>query len=163
MEAVSQGPRRPPQAAMEVRFRDVDPFDCWIWLRFAHPPGQGERNYVEAVFDSWFVLGKLGGFNAENLQTHEAGVELSWMAYEGDEAERALPAFMHNLTSFSYQAEWARCWVDMGTSDAIALDVLINALSQLDRDVVEIVELVIGGQNDDWPLDDQEDSMFALD
>jgi hypothetical protein len=28
---------------------------------------------------------------------------------------------------------------------------------------VEIVELVIGGQNDDWPLDDQEDSMFALD
>jgi hypothetical protein len=70
---------------------------------------------------------------------------------------------MHNLTSFSYQAEWARCWVDLGTSDAIALDVLINALSQLDRDVVEIVELVIGGQNDDWPLDDQEDSMFALD
>jgi hypothetical protein len=51
----------------------------------------------------------------------------------------------------------------LGTSDAIALDVLINALSQLDRDVVEIVELVIGGQNEDWPLDDQEDSMFAGD
>lgn len=118
---------------------------------------------MEAVFDSWFVLGKLGGFNAENLQAHEAGAELSWTSYDHDDAERALPALMHNLTAFSYQAEWGRCWVDLGTSDAIALDVLINALSQLDRDVVEIVELVIGGQNEDWPLDDQEDSMFAGD
>ncbi len=53
---------------MDVRFREVDPFNCWIWLRFADPPGQGERGYVETAFDSWFFLGKLGGFNAENLQ-----------------------------------------------------------------------------------------------
>ena len=56
---------------MEIRFREVDPFNCWIWLRFSHAPGQGERGYVDTVFDSWFFLGKLGGFNAENLQVQE--------------------------------------------------------------------------------------------
>jgi hypothetical protein len=46
--------------------------------------------------------------------------------------------------------------VDLGTSDAFGLDVLINALRQLDNDVVEIEELLIGGVNDDWPVDDAE-------
>ena len=111
---------------MEVRFREIDPFNCWIWLRFAHPPGAGERSYVETAFDSWFFLGKLGGFNAENLQAHEAG------------ADQALPALMHNMAPLEYRGEWARCWLDLGTSDAFALDVLINTLGRLNRDVVEI-------------------------
>ncbi|KMM16369.1 DUF3531 family protein [Synechococcus sp. GFB01] len=147
---------------MDVRFREVDPFNCWIWLRFAHPPGQGERGYVETAFDSWFFLGKLGGFNAENLQAHEEGADLSWMAYDGDGAEQAMPALMHNMGPFDYQGEWGRCWVDLGTSDALALDVLINTLRQLDRDVVEIEELVIGGVNDDWPVEEQDSALFPL-
>lgn len=148
---------------MEVRFREVDPFNCWIWLRFAHPPGQGERGYVETAFDSWFFLGKLGGFNAENLQTHEQeGAELSWMAYSAEDADTAMPALMHNLGQLEYQGAWARCWVDLGTSDAIALDVLINTLGQLDRDVVEIEELVIGGINEDWPVEEQAEALFPL-
>jgi hypothetical protein len=141
---------------MEVRFREVDPFSCWIWLRFSHPPGQGERDYVEGVFDSWFVLGKLGGFNAECLQVHEEGADLSWMAWDGEEAERSLPSLMHDMAAFEYQQEWGRCWIDLGTSDAIALDVLINALRQIDRDVIEIEELVIGGVNEDWPVEEVE-------
>ena len=145
---------------MEVHFREVDPFNCWIWLRFPHPPGQGERDYVEHVFDSWFFLGKLGGFNAESLQAHEAGAELSWMAWEQDTQERALPALMHNMSVMEYQEDWARCWVDLGTSDALALDVLINALHQLNNDVVEIAELRIGGVNENWPVDDQDDQLF---
>jgi hypothetical protein len=145
---------------MEVRFREIDPFSCWIWLRYAHPPGQGERDYVEGVFDSWFVLGKLGGFNAECLPAHEAGADLSWLAYDGEEAERALPSLMHDLSAFEYQGEWGRCWVDLGTSDALALDVLINALRQLDRDVIEILELVIGGVNEDWPVEEIESAFL---
>jgi hypothetical protein len=148
---------------MEVRFREVDPFNCWIWLRFAHPPGQGERGYVETAFDSWFFLGKLGGFNAENLQAYEQeGAELGWMAYSAESAEAAMPALMHNLGPLEYQGAWARCWVDLGTSDAIALDVLINTLGQLDRDVVEIEELLIGGVNDDWPVEEQAEALFPL-
>ncbi|MBM5797443.1 MAG: DUF3531 family protein [Cyanobacteria bacterium M_surface_7_m2_040] len=147
---------------MEVQFREIDPFNCWIWLRTANPLGQGERGYVETVFDSWFFLGKLGGFNAEALQTHEAeGAELSWLSYDVDDAERAMPALMHNMGPLEQQGCWARCWVDLGTSDAFALDVLINALRQLNNDVVEIEQLLIGGLNEDWPIEEQPESMFA--
>jgi len=146
---------------MQVQFREFDPFNCWIWLRFSNPPGQGERSYVETVFDSWFFLGKLGGFNAENLQVHEEGADVSWMAYDGEDAERAMPALMHNMGEMEYRNEWARCWLDLGTSDALALDVLINTLRQLDTDVVEIQEVLIGGVNDDWPVEDHPDNPFT--
>jgi hypothetical protein len=61
-----------------------------------------------------------------------------------------------------YQGTWGRCWLDLGTSDAFALDVLINTLRQIDRDVVELQELVIGGLNDDWPIDEEPSTPFAL-
>jgi hypothetical protein len=145
---------------MEVQFREFDPFNCWIWMRFSDPPGQGERGYVETTFDSWFFLGKLGAFNAENLQAHEAGAELNWLAYEAEEADAALPALMHNMGVMEYQEEWARCWLDLGTSDALALDVLINALRQLDNDVLQIEAVLVGGINEDWPIEEEPDSLF---
>ncbi|CAI8432569.1 hypothetical protein SynMITS9220_01156 [Synechococcus sp. MIT S9220] len=145
---------------MRVRFREVDPFNCWVWLRFSEIPSQGERNYVDGIFDSWYVLGRLGGFNAESLQVHEEGDELSWMSYETEEATGVMPALMHNMGQMEYQQDWARCWIDLGTSDGIALDVLINALRQLDSDVVQLEELLIGGVNDDWPVEDHPDSVF---
>lgn len=148
--------------ALDVRFRDVDPFNCWLWIRFAAPPAPGERAYVETAFESWFYLGKLGGFNAENLQAHEGGVDLSWLEWDQEEADRALPALMHNMGTMEYQGVWGRCWLDLGTSDALALDVLINTLRQLDQDVVELCELVIGGLNDDWPVEEEPGSPFAL-
>ncbi len=152
--------RRSPLFPMDVRFREVDPFNCWIWLHFADQPGGAERGYVETALDSWFFLGKLGAFNAENLQTHEGGVDLGWLAYDTEAAERCLPALMHNMGPMEYQDDWARCWVDLGTSDALALDVLINALRQLDNDVLEITELVIGGLNEDWPIEEEPESPF---
>ena len=148
---------------MEIRFREFNPFNCWIWLRFSNPPGQGERGYIDTAFESWFFLGKLGGFNAENLQVHEQGADVNWMAYDGEGAERAVQAVMHNMGEMEYQGDWARCWVDLGTSDGLAIDVLINTLRQLNVDVVEIEELVVGGVNDDWPVDTHPDSPFAFD
>ena len=145
---------------MDIRFREVDPFSCWLWIRFSEPPSQGERNYVDGVFDSWYVIGRLGGFNAENMQVHDAGSDLSWMAYENDGAESAMPALMHNMGQLEYQNEWGRCWVDLGTSDGVAIDVLINALRQLDSDVVQLEELVVGGVNENWPVEDHPDSAF---
>ena len=145
---------------MRVRFREVDPFNCWVWLRFSEIPSQGEQNYVDGIFDSWYVLGRLGGFNAESLQVHEEGDQLSWMNYETEEATGVMPALMHNMGQMEYQQDWARCWIDLGTSDGIALDVLINALRQLDSDVVQLEELLIGGVNEDWPVEDHPDSVF---
>ncbi len=145
---------------MEVRFREFDPFNCWLWLRFEDQPSQGELNYVNGVFDSWYVIGRLGGFNAENLQVHEEGDDLSWRSYDNEKAQGAMPALMHNLGNFEYEGEWARCWVDFGTSDPLSLDILINSLQQLDRDVVRLEELIIGGFNDNWPVDEHQDIIF---
>jgi hypothetical protein len=63
-----------------------------------------------------------------------------------------------------YQGAWARCWIDLGTSDGVGLDLLINGLRQLDHEFFEIEEVLIGGLNDDWPVDreDDEDRFLPL-
>ena len=94
------------------------------------------------------------------MQVHEEGDELSWMSYDNDESTSVMPALMHNMGQLEYEQDWARCWVDLGTSDGFCLDVLINALRQLDSDLVRIEELLIGGVNEDWPVEDHPDSIF---
>tara|TARA_Y100000589_G_scaffold264863_1_gene255663 strand:- start:10236 stop:10679 length:444 start_codon:yes stop_codon:yes gene_type:complete len=145
---------------MNVLFREVDPFNCWIWIKFFEIPNNSEKNYINEVFNSWYVLGVLGGFNSENLQSHEEGNELSWMTYDNDISNSAMPSLMHNLGQMEYQNLWSRCWVDFGTSDAISIDILINTLKQVSNDYVKIDELIIGGENNDWSIDDQPDLIF---
>lgn len=139
---------------MQIHFREINPFDVWIWLKFSTVPSQGEKQYLEEVFNSWFYLGKLGAFNAENLQVQETGLEISYMDYDSQGYDKSLLALMHNMGEFEYQGQWARCWFDMGTADAIALDILINALKQLNEEYVTIEDLYIGGENEDWPIED---------
>ncbi len=139
---------------MDVKFRECNPFDVWIWLKFSTVPSMTERQYIEEVFDSWFLLGKLGGFNAENLQVQEGGVDLNYMTYDTDTSESSMMALMHNMGEIEYQGLWVRCWFDLGTSDAFGLDILINAFMQLSKEYVTIEELIIGGQNEDWPIDE---------
>tara|TARA_Y100001968_G_C19447558_1_gene766304 strand:+ start:3506 stop:3961 length:456 start_codon:yes stop_codon:yes gene_type:complete len=147
---------------MKITFREIDPFNCWIWIEFFEAPNKGEKSYIDGIFDSWYVIGKLGGFNAENLQAHNEGGELSWLNYDEEEANSVLPALMHNLGQMEYQGKWARCWVDFGTSDSISLDILINLIYQMNKDLIQISKVLIGGVNDDWPIDDQPDAVFPL-
>ena len=116
---------------MEVQFREFNPFNVWIWLEFETVPAPMERQYLEEVFNSWFYLGKLGGFNAENLQVQDMGVEISYMEYNTKVSDEMMMAPMHNMAEFEYEGVWGRCCIDLGPSDLIALDVLINALTQL--------------------------------
>ena len=141
---------------MRVEFREFDQFNLWIWLEFATVPSEMEKQYVEETFDSWFFLGKLGGFNAENLQVQETGLELSYLNYDQDATEGSLMALMHNMGEFEYEGNLARCWFDLGTSDAIALDILINALQQLSQEYVSIEQLIVGGQHETWPVEEDE-------
>ena len=113
------------------------------------------------MFDSWYVIGRLGGFNSENLQVHDEGADLSWMSYDNDEERSVIPSVMHNMGEIEYQDEWARCWVDFGTSDSVAIDVLINALNQLDKDIVQLEEFIVGGVNEEWQVDQHPDAIFA--
>ena len=67
---------------------------------------------------------------------------------------------MHNLGQMEYQNLWSRCWVDFGTSDALSIDVLINVLKQISNDYVKIDQLVIGGENSDWAIEEHPDLIF---
>jgi hypothetical protein len=138
---------------MQIQFREFNPFDLWIWIEFDAVPSHREKQYIEEVFDSWFFLGKLGGFNAENCQVQEIGLEIGYMEYDLEAAEKSLMALMHNMGEFEYEGKWGRCWFDLGTSDAIALDILTNALIRLSQEFVPIEQLIIGGENEDWAID----------
>jgi Protein of unknown function (DUF3531) len=146
---------------MQVQFREFNPFDVWFWLEFNTVPSEMEKQYIEEIFDSWFFLGKLGGFNAENLQSQDEGLELSYMNYDESIADRSLMAVMHNMSGFEYEGTWGRCWFDLGTSDAIALDVLINSLRQLSKEYVNVERLIIGGKNEYWLPPDTSQDDFA--
>ncbi|MBD2554875.1 DUF3531 family protein [Limnothrix sp. FACHB-708] len=139
---------------MDIQFREFDPFNVWIWLELDTVPGRMEQQYIEEVFDSWFFLGKLGGFNAENAQVQEVGLDLSYMEYDSEVLDQSMMALMHNMGEVEFEGTRARCWFDLGTSDAIALDVLINAFSQLSREFLEIRRISIGGEDEDWPIDE---------
>lgn len=137
---------------MEIKFREFNPFDLWIWLKFYTVPSKLEQQYVEELFNSWFYIGKLGGFNAENLQVQDAGVDISYLQYTLDD-NQTLMAPMHNMGSFEFLGVWGRCWFDLGTSNLIAIDILLNSLDRLDKEYVQIETVIIGGQNEDWAVD----------
>jgi hypothetical protein len=149
---------------MQVQFREFDPFNLWIWIEFSVVPSEMEKQYLEEVFNSWFFLGKLGGFNAENLQVQDIGVDISYMEYDESTADNSLAALMHNMADLEYEGTWARGWFDLGTSDGIAVDVLINALRQFSQDYVNLEKLIIGGENEDWQVPGRDrQSSFVLD
>lgn len=137
---------------MQIQFRECDFFNVWIWLEFSTVPSQLERQYIEEIFDSWFFLGKLGGFNAENLQVQDAGYDISYLDYDANTADSTMVSLMHNMGDIEYEGTWARCWFDLGTTDALALDVLINALRQFSQEYVALERVIIGGENEDWTV-----------
>ncbi|MGB7520668.1 MAG: DUF3531 family protein [Spirulinaceae cyanobacterium] len=145
---------------MEVQFREFNPFDLWIWLEFETVPANREKQFVEEVFNSWFFLGKLGGYNAESLQVQDTGIDLSYLEYNNEAAENSLMSPMHNMGEFDYLGLWGRCWFDLGTSDLISLDILLNALRQFNKEYVQISRVIIGGENEDWPVEGKSESLF---
>lgn len=148
---------------MRIEFRECDFFNLWIWLEFETIPSDLEKQYIEEVFASWFFLGKLGGFNAENLQVQDTGLDINYLNYDQDQADNSMISVMHNMGELEYNGTWGRCWFDLGTSDALALDVLLNTLHQFSREFVVIASCIIGGENQDWPIPDSSRPEFVED
>ena len=121
---------------MQIQFREFNPFDVWFWIEFSTVPSEQEKQYIEELFSSWFFLGKLGGFNAENLQIQDEGLDLSYMEYDRSAVDKSLMALMHNMSEFEYLGTWGRCWFDLGTSDAIALAVTAKVPIYVAEDVL---------------------------
>ena len=82
-----------------------------------------------------------------------------------DNNQNSMVALMHNMGEVEYLGTWGRCWFDLGTSDAIALDILINSLQTLCKEYLELDRLIIGGENEDWPIeeDDQPGLFYEVD
>ncbi|KAI8470377.1 MAG: hypothetical protein J3K34DRAFT_510243 [Monoraphidium minutum] len=135
-----------------ILFREVDQFDLWVWLELASPLTTGEREMLSSALKSWFVIGKLGGYNSGNMQVyHNSAGDLSYLEYDNSELRGSsaggggLGAFMHELGEVEYAGAMARFRVDMGTADEVALDVLINLLVGFSRDVAGVTRVTFGG------------------
>ena len=143
-----------------VTFREVNPFSCWIWIESHNAIAEMERPLLEEVFKAWFVLGKLGGFNAYNMQAAETYDSVSFMDYSMEQAHDfstdTSSRTFHEMSEVEYRAEWARVWVDMGTSDEMAFDVLVNSLIQFSREYFGLKQIIVGGENEDWTTEGSE-------
>lgn len=139
-------------APPEVSFRATDPFDTWVWMELYSPPSPSELEMAQEVVNSWFMLGRLGAYNSANLQVMYSGEAVGPdLEYDGGEAAGALASSMHDMDALEAQGPWLRFWVDMGTTDELAFDILINALISFSKEHVGLRRIVIGGENEDWP------------
>lgn len=143
---------------MQVTLREINWTDLWLWFVFEEVPAERQRLYLEQVLDAWYSLGLLGGFNASRLPLHESAedLSLSYASYELDE-EAVMPSLMHNMGDLEFEGRTARCWFDLGTSDALSLNVLINALQTLNQEYLPIEKFVVGGSEDAPPWQQEED------
>ena len=113
---------------------------------------------TQEVINSWFMLGRLGAYNSSNLQvlysSNGAGNELE---YDVNEATSSgLVSSMHDMGTLETNGPWVRFWCDLGTSDELALDILMNALISFSREHVGIRQVLVGGQNEDWPVPEKD-------
>jgi hypothetical protein len=142
------------EAPPEVTFRALDPFEMWIWVELYTSPSASELEMTQEVINSWFMLGRLGAYNSSNLQvlysSSGAGLDLEYDMAEATSG--GMTSTMHDMGAVESNGPWLRFWVDMGTSDELAIDILINALMTFSREHVGVRQIVIGGENDDWSV-----------
>ncbi|BBN18631.1 hypothetical protein MPTK1_8g04100 [Marchantia polymorpha subsp. ruderalis] len=136
---------------MTVTFKaDFDATDAHVWLELFGSPSDKDLETIGSVLRSWYLLGRLGAFNSMNMQLTQLPIDAR-LSYSNDRAAEALPSAFHNIGDLEFQDNWGRFWVDFGTSDPVAMDVLINAFSAVSSDHVGIKQLVFGGQKlGDW-------------
>lgn len=150
-----QGREEPPK----IIFREVDNFDLWVWLRFHTHPSQRDRELLQSALQSWFVVGKLGGYNSQNLQVYYGATDdQSYLDYNTDDLDQSMASYMHELGDLEVRGTWVRFHVDMGTADEVALDVLLNMLVGYSKEVAGIRKIFVGGENDLWTVPDKPDA-----
>jgi hypothetical protein len=143
-----------------VTFREYNSFNLWIWVEAHNKIADMEKPLIEEVFKAWFVLGKLGGFNSNNLQVQDNFDSVSFMDYSMEQAHEfstdTSTHVFHEMSEPEYKANWCRVWVDLGSSDEMCVDVLINSLIQFSREYFGLKQIIIGGENEDWTTEGSE-------
>ena len=158
----------------------IDPFDCWLWFEAGGDPNAKTQNWtpgdaelLDGVLTAWFMLGRLGGFNSGNLQMSQ-GAGIASTEYDTTQLASAATSVFHDFSprtdldddgkgnsrpitdedgSIEVQGKWARAWVNCGTADELAFDVLLNALATLaNEDVPALSKVMVGGELPWWPV-----------
>lgn len=60
--------RKGSTVPMLVKFGEFKSNNLWVWVESHNKITDMEQPLLDEVFKAWFVLGKLGGFNSENMQ-----------------------------------------------------------------------------------------------
>lgn len=130
-----------------VTFKDFDFSDsCYIWIEFSHSPSNNELDLVSGTIRSWYLLGRIGGYNSMNMQLTQLPINEK-PSFDSVKASEEITSAFCNIGDLELQDNLARIWVDIGTSDPLMLDVLINVLQSLSSDYVGIKNLVFGGKH----------------
>ncbi|KAH7545640.1 hypothetical protein FEM48_Zijuj01G0114800 [Ziziphus jujuba var. spinosa] len=128
--------------------RDVEA-GCWF-MEYGDGWQGFNRLELVGVIQSWYVMGRLGAFNSTNLQLANTSMEFDPL-YDADKGFKALPSSFHDISDVEFQDNWGRVWVDLGTADNFAIDVLLNCLTVLSSEYLGIQQIVFGGRSmGDW-------------
>ncbi|ESQ54297.1 hypothetical protein EUTSA_v10025901mg [Eutrema salsugineum] len=130
--------------SMQVTFNKFEYSNSYMWLEFYNAPLDKDIALISDTIRSWHILGRLGGYNSMNMQLSQAPVDKrpNYDAILGANIE---PTTFYNIGDLEVQDNVARIWLDIGTSEPLILDVLINALTQISSDYVGIKKVVFGG------------------
>ncbi|KAI3982780.1 hypothetical protein MKX01_010263 [Papaver californicum] len=136
--------------AFKVSFRDFNPIDSHIWFELYGAPSDRDVELIGSVIQSWYVMGRLGAFNSSNLQLANSSMEHD-PTYDADKGSTVMPSSFHDIGDVEFQDNWGRVWVDLGTCDFFAIDVLLNCLTVLSSEYLGIQQVVFGGRRmGDW-------------
>ncbi|XP_031268370.1 uncharacterized protein LOC116126836 [Pistacia vera] len=136
--------------AFKVGFRDFNPIDSYIWFELYGSPSDRDVDLIGSVIQSWYVMGRLGAFNSSNLQLANSSMEYDPL-YDADKGFKVMPSSFHDISDVEFQDNWGRVWVDLGTSDFFAIDVLLNCFTVLSSEYLGIQQIVFGGRRmGDW-------------
>ncbi|KMZ66888.1 hypothetical protein ZOSMA_283G00110 [Zostera marina] len=136
--------------AFKVSFRDFNPLDSFIWFELYGAPTDRDVDLFGSAIQAWYAMGRLGAFNSSNLQLASSSLDNDPI-YDVDKASSVLPCSFHDISDIEFQDNWGRFWVDLGTSDAFAIDVLLNCLTVLSSEYLGIQQVVFGGRRmGDW-------------
>ncbi|XP_039792038.1 uncharacterized protein LOC120657697 [Panicum virgatum] len=144
--------------AFKVSFRDFNPLNSFIWFELFGEPTDRDVDLLGGVIQAWYVMGRLGAYNSSNLQLANSMLDYD-PSYDSDEASSVMPSSFHDISDVEFQDNWARVWVDLGTSDYLAVDVLLNCLTQLSSEHLGIKQVVFGGKR----MGDWEEGMTSTD
>ncbi|PIN21734.1 hypothetical protein CDL12_05572 [Handroanthus impetiginosus] len=129
---------------MKVTFNKFDFSNSYIWFEFYNAPLEKDISLICDTIRSWHIVGRLGGCNSMNMQLSQSPFDKR-PTYDAIQGAKVSPTTFYNIGDLEIQDNLARIWVDIGTSEPLLLDVLINALTQISSDYIGIKQVMFGG------------------